>query len=76
MNKRKINKRAIISIGLLITLVLTVVTAYVLDEFGTPVWRAAHSLCGKSFLVFAVFHTIYNLKVLKKYFRKGNKKIK
>lgn len=69
--KQKINKRAVTSIGLFITLILMPVSALIVHiTHGQPsshVWLHIHVIAGILFTVFGILHAIYNWKALKRY---------
>ncbi len=76
-NKRKrLSKRAIISIGLLISVVMMPITAiFIHVTHGLSIshfWLHLHVLFGVIFSIFGVIHFVYNWRVLKSYIV-GNK---
>jgi putative Mn2+ efflux pump MntP len=66
--KRKVNKRAVVSVILFITFVLMPVSGKMVqlserDFF----WVTLHGLSGQLFMIAGVFHIVYNWKTFKQY---------
>ncbi|KAA6318582.1 hypothetical protein EZS27_031428 [termite gut metagenome] len=68
------NKRAIISIALLIIFILLPVSGIMLaktkdnpDAFACQFWDALHGILGVLFVIFGTFHIVSNWKALKHY---------
>lgn len=69
---KRVNKRAIVSLGLLITLLAMPVSALTAHAaHGNPpvrhAWMHIHLVTGILFMVFGILHVIYNWKALKRY---------
>lgn len=71
MKTKQINKRAIISTGLFISLFMLPVTAIAIHAtHGSPAshtWLHLHVFFGVLFMIFGAFHTVYNRQVLKRH---------
>lgn len=72
--KKKTNKRSIISIGLLISLIMIPITAILahathITETTSHLWLHVHVLFGILFTVFGIFHIVYNWRALKYYIK-------
>ena len=70
--EKRWNKRSIVSILLLLSLVMMPVSAVVIHvtHWNLSVshsWLHIHFLCGLVFIFAASFHVVYNWKVLKRY---------
>jgi cell division protein FtsW (lipid II flippase) len=74
------NRRAIVSVGLLIFFILLIVSAVMIQveevnpqSFSLHVWTAIHVVCGTVFMIFVIFHLVYNWRIFKNYLN-GKKK--
>ena len=75
MKNKKSNKRAIVSIALLIMFILLPISGKMIGGLkDNPdamfVWDVIHSLLGFLFAIFGIFHIVYNWKVLKHYLKR------
>ena len=72
MTTKKVNKRKIVSLLLLATLLMMPISALIVHvTHGTATshkWLHYHTFFGILFVVVGIFHVIYNWKVLKNYF--------
>ena len=76
IKKRPINKRAIVSVALLILYILLPLSGKILQYYSErgersssawDLWWNIHLLMGFLFTLVGVFHIVYNWKTLKKY---------
>lgn len=67
----KTNKRAVVSIGLFVTLLIMPISALIVHVTqGQPtshIWLHIHVVAGIAFMVFGILHVVYNWKALKRY---------
>jgi hypothetical protein len=75
-SKRKVNKRAIVSVALFIIFILLPVSGIMLAKtkdnpeiFASQFWDALHGILGLLFTVFGLFHVVNNWKALKHYIK-------
>lgn len=72
--KKKANKRAIISIGLLISLIMMPITGIFTHathraEATSNLWLHIHVIFGILFTIFGILHFVYNWRTLKHYIK-------
>jgi succinate dehydrogenase/fumarate reductase cytochrome b subunit len=72
-NRKISNKRAVASVGLFILFSLLIVSAIMLPEEETHVWTLIHGIVGRIFMIFVIFHLVYNWKLFRSYL--GRKKL-
>ncbi|MDR3236495.1 MAG: hypothetical protein LBT48_07230 [Prevotellaceae bacterium] len=83
--KKPSNKRAIVSVGMLILFILLILSAITLEvmeelpnfsalETAYHVCTAVHVLLGLLLAGFGTFHIVYNWSALKRYIKNGEKK--
>ncbi|MDR1562764.1 MAG: DUF4405 domain-containing protein [Dysgonamonadaceae bacterium] len=79
-NRKISNKRAIVSIGLFILFILLIMSAIIIQveennpqSFGLHVWTAVHVVCGTVFMIFVIFHLVYNWKIFRNYLNRKNR---
>ncbi|MDR2848699.1 MAG: DUF4405 domain-containing protein [Bacteroidales bacterium] len=71
------NKRAIVSIGLVILFIALLLSAAMIQitevnhrgSFAHHAWTAVHVLCGIIFTTFGIFHIVFNWRTLKSYIK-------
>ena len=70
--KKTFNKRAIVSLILLVTLIMMPVSGIIIHiTHGTAVshsWLHLHVLFGVIFMIAGIYHIVYNWRALKHYF--------
>ena len=71
-NKKSTNKRAFVSIVLFIMFILlpvsgSMIGAMVDNNDAMLIWAAIHGFLGILFIIFGIFHIVYNWKTLKHY---------
>lgn len=68
---REMNKRAVTSIGLFITLIIMPISALIThithDGPTSHIWLHIHVVAGILFTIFGILHVVYNWKALKRY---------
>jgi hypothetical protein len=75
-NRKISKKRAIVSVALFILFIPLIVSAGMIPEEEAHVWRVTHVVCGTTFVIFAIFHLVYNWKLFRSYLSRGtNRKI-
>jgi len=70
--KKKINKRAIVSITLFVAFITMFVSAFIANKStqGSAVWHTwihIHGYSGMIFTITSIFHIVYNWRALKRY---------
>jgi protein-S-isoprenylcysteine O-methyltransferase Ste14 len=73
INRKISKKRAIVSVALFIFFILLIVSAIMLPEEEAHVWTLIHGICGRIFLIFVIFHLVYNWKLFRSYLNRKNK---
>jgi hypothetical protein len=69
-NKKTRNKRAVVSILLLVMFILLPISGKMIGitKEDAYIWGGIHYLTGMVFFIVGIFHIVYNWKMLKKYF--------
>ncbi|MDR0413947.1 MAG: DUF4405 domain-containing protein [Prevotellaceae bacterium] len=66
--KGKFNKRAVVSVILLITFIIMPVSGKMVQVSGRDIfWVTLHGLSGQLFIIAGIFHIVFNWKALKRY---------
>jgi succinate dehydrogenase/fumarate reductase cytochrome b subunit len=80
INRKRRNRRAIVSVGLLILFILLTVSAIMIQveeinpqSFSLHAWTVVHAFCGMIFMGFVIFHLVYNWKMFRSYLNGKNK---
>ncbi len=74
-NKKKINKRAIVSVTLFVLFIILPISGKMMQIMENNyeakyVWGCIHYVAGLLFTTFGIFHIIFNWKSLKHYLKK------
>jgi hypothetical protein len=73
-SKKTVNKRRVVSIALFSIFILLPVSGIMLaqtkdnpETFASQFWDALHGILGVWFVIFGIFHIVYNWRALKNY---------
>ena len=74
-SKKSFNKRAVVSVALFILFILLPISGKMIEaEKDNPdamfIWGGIHYLLGALFIIFGIFHIVYNWKPLTHYLKK------
>lgn len=74
-SNKKTLKRAIVSVVLFVMFILLPISGIMIGAIrdnleAMYIWGGIHSLCGLLFIIFGIFHIVYNRKTLKQYQQK------